>query len=541
MKFWRKLAVCSTVVAMLTGCSFASTDSGTITQRGSGPITVALTANLMTMDQTLANDGSSFSLLSTCMSGLTQWTPEGTVISDMADWEISEDGLTYSFHIFEDANWSNGEPVTAQDFVFSWQRLADPDTASEYSFILDTIHVKNAAKVITGELPVEELGIEAMDDKTFVVTLDLPCDFMLGLLAMPIMFPLNQAFFEAQGDQYGLGIDNILYNGAYTMTGWEEGSKYSFAKNPDYVHSADFPNEELVYRIVLETQTSILEYQQDNINLLVLNGEMVDQYKDDPGFHNVLVGTMWYLTLMLEDELVASRDFREFMLYAVDRDAIADSVLKNGSVPAEGIIGKTFTYENGVDFRDTAGSLTAYDVDKAKESWQKVKEEFGDQLSVELYYEDSDSAKSVAENIQQMFVNASDGELHVVMTSKPKKTRVEDMLNHEYQVMLTRWGPDFNDPQTFMDLFVTGADMNSGLYSNATYDELIEKGTKGEDAADSAKRWQDMIDAEKILIEEDIAIIPVYQEGNALMITPGVEGYIYTSGVSGVYRHLHWE
>ena len=549
MQAMKKLVASVMAIAMLTACSSSSGGSNTQpSAEASGepsgsankPITVALTANLMTMDQTLATDGSSFSLLSTCMSGLTQWTSDATVVADMAEWEVSEDGLTYTFRSFEDANWSNGEPVTADDFVYSWRRLANQDTASEYAFMLDTIHVKNAAAVTAGELPVEELGVEAVDEKTFVVNLELPCDFMLGVLAMPIFFPLNQEFFEAQGDQYGLGIDNILYNGAYTMTGWEEGSTYTFTKNPNYVHAKDFPNETLVYRIVLETQTSILEYQQDNINLVVLNGEMVDQYKGEEGFHNLLVGTMWYLTLQLENEKVGNRDLREFIATAIDRTAIAENVLKNGSAEADGIIGHEFAFENGVDYRDTAGDLTEFDLDKAAASWAKAKEALGDSISLDLYYEDSDSAKAVAENLQQMLVTASGGELNVSMTCKPKKTRVEDMLNSNYEVMLTRWGPDYNDPQTFLDLFTTGNDMNSGLYSSAAYDELVFKGTRGEDAANSEARWQDMIDAEKILIQDDIAIVPVYQEGQALMITPGVEGYIFASGVSGVYRHLHW-
>ena len=459
----------------------------------------------------------------------------------MASWEISEDGLTYTFHIFEDANWSNGAQVTADDFVYGWRRLADPETGSEYAFILDTIHVVNAAEVHAGELPLEELGVEAPDSKTFIVHLSLPCDFMLGLLANPVLFPLNQEFFEAQGDQYALSIDNLLFNGEYLMTGWDEGTAYTFTKNPDYVHADDFTNETLVYRILLETQTSILEYQQDKVNLVPMNGEMVDMYKEEEGFHNRLEGTMWYLIPMLEDEIMANADFREFLAYAVDGNAIGESVLKDGSIKADGFIGHSFAFdENGVDFRDTAGTLTEYNPEKAKEAFDRAREALGDTITINLYYEDSDSAKNVAENLQQMLLGAAGEGLEVTMTCKPKKTRVQDLLNHNFQLMLTRWGPDYADPQIFLDMFVTGNEMNSSLYSSEKNDELIIRGTRGEDASDSAARWQDMIDAERVLIAEDHALIPVYQQGSALMITPGCEGYLFLSAASGVYRHLHW-
>ncbi|MBQ1467181.1 MAG: peptide ABC transporter substrate-binding protein [Solobacterium sp.] len=535
------LAMLSAIV--FTGCSGGSSPApaGTEQASTSKPITVALTANLITMDSTLAADGSSFTMLSACMSGLTQTALDGTMAPDMATWDISDDGLTYTFHIFENANWSNGDPVTANDFVFSWRRLADPQVASEYASLLDTLHVVNATECIAGEKPLEELGVKAIDDKTFEVSLYLPCDFLLSLVSMGIFFPINQKFFEAEGDSYGQGIDHLIYNGEYTMTGWDEGTAYTFTKNPDYVHAADFKNETIIFRIVLETQTAILEYQQGNINILTLTGEMVDMYKNEPGFRTRKQANIWYLSPMVKDPVMSNRDLREVISYAVDREAIAVSVLKDGSSAAQGVIGKDFAFsDSGSDFRNDAGSLVSYDPEKAAAAFAKAKEALGDTISIDLYYEDSDSAKAVAENIRQMLVTNLEG-LEVSMTCKPKKTRIMDMLSHQFQIMLTQWGPDYADPQSTLDLFMTGNGLNGADYSSEEYDAIMLKATKGEDASDSEARWKDMIEAERIVVAQDYGVIPLYQGGSAMMITPGIEDVLFFTTGSGTYRHCHWE
>ncbi len=547
MQKWKKMLITALSAAMFAGCSSSSGgeagNGNTSTETGSAgkPITIALTSNLMTMDATQAADGSSLTMLSACMSGLTMTAKDGTMVPDMAEWEVSEDGLTYTFHIFEDAKWSNGDPVTAHDFVYSWRRLADPAMAADYQTLPDTLHIVNAAEVISGEKPTEELGVRAVDDKTFEVSLSLPCDFLLSLVSFPPFYPINQAFVEAEGDAYAQGIDHLLYNGEYTMTGWEEGASYTFTKNPDYVHADEFKNESLIFRIVLETQTAILEYQQGNINILTMTGEMVDLYKNQPGFHTRKQASMWYLSPMVNDPVMSNKDLREAISYAVDREAITSSVLKDGSIPAVGIIGRDFAFDaNGVDFRDSSEDLCGYDPDKAKEAFARAKEALGDTITIDLYYEDSDSAKAVAENIQQMLVTTLEG-LEITMTCKPKKTRIQDMLSHNFQLMLTLWGPDYADPQSTLDIFTTGNAINGADYSSAEYDELIRKATRGEDAADSAARWQDMIDAEKIVIAQDHAVIPLYQVGSAMMITPGIEDVLFFTTGTGTYRYVHWE
>ena len=542
--------------AMLAGCGGGGSSSGATSTDGAASggsasgdastVTVAIDADLNTMDYEIATDGNSFIMQSLVMSGLTELAADGSPLPELAEsWDVSDDGLVYTFHL-ADAKWSNGDPVTASDFVYAWQRLDNPDTASEYAFILDTVHIANAAAVNAGEADPSELGVKAVDDKTLEVTLTLPCDFFLSLLAFPSFFPLNQKFYEAQGDQFALSPDNLLYCGPYTMTGYQQGSEYTFEKNPDYFKADQMTDyvDKIVFRYLQDTQSAMLDYQSGNLDVVKLQGDQVDQYSGTEGFTNRMTGYLWYLSIDFntsvhpENSQFANVNLRKAMSLAIDRDTIAANVLKDGSIGADGLIPKDLaTGPSGEDFREENGKLTEYNLDQAKEYYAKALEELGtDTVSFELLYEDSEASKAVAEYIQS---NLKAIGMDVTLNSKPKKTRLQLMNDKDYNVALTRWGPDYADPETYFDLFTTdNTANNSGSYSNADYDALVKAAGSGEDATDSAKRWQDYLDAEKIIVQDDPGVIPVYQNGGAMMINPKVTGIEFHSASVDSYRHI---
>ena len=541
--------------AMLAGCGGSSASGATSTDGAASggsasgdasTVTVAIDADLNTMDYEIATDGNSFIMQSLVMSGLTELAADGSPLPELAEsWDVSDDGLVYTFHL-ADAKWSNGDPVTASDFVYAWQRLDNPDTASEYAFILDTVHIANAAAVNAGEADPSELGVKAVDDKTLEVTLTLPCDFFLSLLAFPSFFPLNQKFYEEQGDQFALSPDNLLYCGPYTMTGYQQGSEYTFEKNPDYFKADQMTDyvDKIVFRYLQDTQSAMLDYQSGNLDVVKLQGDQVDQYSGTEGFTNRMTGYLWYLSIDFntsvhpENSQFANVNLRKAMSLAIDRDTIATNVLKDGSIGADGLIPKDLaTGPSGEDFREENGKLTEYNLDQAKEYYAKALEELGtDTVSFELLYEDSEASKAVAEYIQS---NLKAIGMDVTLNSKPKKTRLQLMNDKDYNVALTRWGPDYADPETYFDLFTTdNTANNSGSYSNADYDALVKAAGSGEDATDSAKRWQDYLDAEKIIVKDDPGVIPVYQNGGAMMINPKVTGIEFHSASVDSYRHI---
>ena len=533
----KKLLTLLLILALLVGC----TGNGGNNENTDGTVlNVATDTDLSSMDHHVATDGTSFIAQSLILSGLTELDENNMPVAELAEtWDISADGLVYTFHL-ADAEWSNGTPVTAADFVFGWQRLADPASAAEYQFIISTINLKNADAVIAGELPVSELGVKAIDDKTLEVTLDAPCDFLLGLMAFPTFFPLNEAFYNEQGDQYALSPANLLSCGPYIMTSWTAGNSFSFTKNENYFRADEFEDavDVINYKFIQDTQSAMLEYQSSKLDVVKLSGEMVDAYANEEGFTNRLQGYLWYLSLNFTTEKIQNDDLREALALAIDRETIATAVLKDGSVAADGIVPIALsTGPDGKDYRETAGTLTSYDPTAAAAAYEKAKAALGGDVTLELLFEDTEASKAVAEYIQHCWETNLPG-ITVNLNSKPKKTRLELMTNQEFEVALTRWGPDYADPQTYLDLFVsTNADMNSGRYNSAEYDATELNATTGEASKNSQERWNLLVQAEKILLDDN-GVIPVYQNGGAMMIRPTVKGIEFHSAGVDSYRHV---
>jgi len=537
MKKLKVLLILGLVLALFTGCSSSSDGGdGETTKK---ILTVATDTDLSTMDQNIATDGTSFIAIQACISGLTQLDADGVVLPELAEtWDVvfNDDGTTvYTFHL-ADANWSNGTPVTAADFVFDWQRLADPATASEYNFIVSTIKLHNADAVIAGEMPVDQLGVKALDDKTLEVTLDLPVDFFLSLMAFPTFFPLNEEFYLAQGDQYAVTPANILACGPYVMTEWISGNSFTFEKNETYFKADDVQIDGITFKYIQDTQSAMLEFESGNLDYVKLSGELVEAYSDDDEFVQRLQGYLWYLSINFNDESINSVNLRKAISTVINRESIAVNILKDGSIAAEGIVPKLLaTGPDGKDYRTTAAVLVTTDITQAQAYWQAAKVDLGvDTLNIELLFEDTEASKAVAEFIQSEIETNLEG-LTVTLKSQPKKSRLELMRSGDYQIGLHRWGPDYADPQTYLDLFLT--DNNNAGYSSVAYDATVLEATTGETAKDSTARWAMLKEAERILLEDDCAVVPIYQNGGALMISSKVHGIeLHTVGIDSFAR-----
>lgn len=502
-------------------------DSGS----GGNVLNVHSDVEVASMDPQIATDGTSFEVIAAITDGLYALDGEGNAVPALVDSvEKSEDGMSYTFKL-KDAKWWNGTPVTANDFVFAWRRAVDPAVASEYAFIIGIAGVKNADAIAAGEMPLEELGVTAVDDKTLQVDLDVPVPFFDSLMVFPTFYPVNEEFYKECGDQFASTPDTILGNGPFKMVSYEPAATtIVLEKNKDYYDAEHVQLDGIKYQVIKDSQQAMLAYQNGDLDVVTLSGEQVEQFQADPEFKNIMGSYLWYVSPNQTVKGLENLNLRKALSLAYDKEAICNNILKDGSIPAYFNVPKLLaTSPSGTDFREDVGSdYYKEGKEKAKEYWEAAKKELGvDSLSYTMIVEDTESAINVAQFIQAEIQATLPG-ITITLEQMPKKNRVERLEQGEFELGLTRWGPDYADPMTYLDMWTTNSPNNYGFWSNAKYDEIIESAKKGELATDVNKRWEALVEAEKIAID-DVVIMPVYQKGNAVMQRTGVENVEYHS------------
>ena len=492
---------------------------------------VMLETPVESLDPQQSTDGTSFEIIADYTDGLTQMDADGQAVPAIAEsWETSEDGLTWTFHLREDAKWSNGEPVTAKDFVFAWQRAVDPDVASEYAYMLSDIgQVKNAAEIIDGTMDKSELGVTAVDDHTLEVQLVAPVSYFTSLMYFPTFYPVNEDFFNTCADTFATSPETTLSNGAFILDTYEPAAtEFHLTKNPDYYDADSIQLAGLDYQVIQDSQTALMSFQNGELDMTLVNGDQVDQVQDDPAFTAVGAGYLWYVTPNIAGvEELQNDNIRKALTFAIDREAITTDVLKDGSKPTFTAVPMDFAAgPDGSDFsadQEKFSDVCAYDTEKALEYWNKGLEELGvDSLEFEMVVDSDDAPQKVATVLQEQWQTALPG-LTINIKVEPKKQRVQDLQDGTYELGLTRWGPDYADPMTYLGMWVTNNSNNYGLWSNEEYDNIIAECTTGELAMDAEKRWERMYDAEKIVMDESV-IFPLYTQCNAEMISTKVTG-----------------
>ncbi|MED4268746.1 peptide ABC transporter substrate-binding protein [Geobacillus stearothermophilus] len=473
------------------------------------------TSEIPSLDPALATDQVSFIVLNNVMEGLYRLGKDNKPVPGVAEsYTVSEDGKTYTFKLRQDAKWSNGDPVTAHDFVFAWRRVLDPKTKAEYAYIM--YDIKNAAAVNTGKLPVDQLGVKALDDYTLQVELENPIPYFISLTVFGTFMPQNEKFVKAQGDKYGLEANTTLYNGPFVLSEWKHEQGWTYAKNPNYWDKDTVKLEKINVKVVKETATMVNLYDTKKADRVILSAEFVDKYKNDKNFHTYLEPSIFWLRMNTKKEPLNNVNARKAIAMAIDKEAMVNTLFNNGSVVANYAVPKDFvTGPDGKDFRDANGDLVSYNVDEAKKLWEQAKKELGkDKFTIELLNYDDDVAKKVGEYLKEQLEKNLPG-LTVNIKQQPFKQKLELESNMQYELSFSGWGPDYQDPMTFLDLWTTNNPHNQTGWSNAEYDKLI-KDAKTTLLGDLQARWDAMLKAEKILFEE-MPIAPLYQRGRAYL------------------------
>ena len=496
-------------------------------------------SEIPTMDTVLAEGSTSFTYINNVGEGLYRLDQNHKPVPALADGEpeISDDNLVYTFKLI-DSNWSNGEPVTAQDFVFAWQRAIDPATASPYGPYMMGGKIKNAEKITAAgakkeAYDVTELGVKALDDKTLEVTLEKPIAYWQDLFAFPTFYPQNQKFVEEKGEDFASNAENLLYNGPFVMETWEgtDASEWVLTKNPDY-HSADKVKlEKITVNVVKDSNSAVNAFEAGETDMTgLLSSDIVPSYEGDERMLSWMEATVFWIKLNQKNEALANVDIRKAIAMGFNKEDLAKSILNNGSVAANYFVPKDFVTLDGEDFREKNGDLITFNAEEAKKHWEAGLKALGkDKLELRYLGGDTEAAKKTDAYIKNQLETNLPG-LTVKLESVPFAVRLERDNAMDYDLQFAGWGPDYGNALSFTDLWITDGGSNRMGYANPEYDKLI-KDAQGELATDEKAQWEAQQEAERIMLEEDAGLAPVYQRAANILLNPNVKGLaIYNYG-----------
>ncbi|MGX7245461.1 peptide ABC transporter substrate-binding protein [Enterococcus quebecensis] len=487
-------------------------------------------AELLTLDTTQEEDFTSFNAQNQVLEGLYQLSQKDEVIPAVAKElpSISADKQTYTVSLRKDAKWSNGESVTSKDFLYAWKRAVTPETAPSYASLFVS-SIKNAKEIYLGKMSPDELGVQAPDDYTLVIHLIKPIPYFSSLLTFETFFPINEEFAEKQGDNYGTSSETTLYNGPFVLKGWEQNSEtWQYVKNPNYWDAKTVKIDEIQNTVVKSTSTAVNLYQTDELDRVVLDGEFSKQYKNDPDFQNQNDTKMGYLRFNQgQDKLLKNEQLRKAISLAIDRETFVNNVLGDGSIAATGFIPQNFVQnpKTGKDFRKENGVQQEFNKEVAKKAFEQAKKELNkDEITLVYLTKDTDTEKKTAEYLASQIAEVLP-EIKFEIVALPSNNVQDRYLSGEYDIAFGQWMPDFKDAITFLDMFTSTSGLNHINYKNPAYDQLIQA-TENADVADEEKRWSDFLKAEHMLLAEDYAIAPIYQQQTALLQKKNIENVV---------------
>lgn len=499
-------------------------------------------SELQTLDVSKVVDTVSSDMIANSTEGLYRLGKDSKVEPGLATkTQVSDNGLKYTFDLRKNSKWSNGDPVTAADFVYSWRRTVAPKTASEYAYIFEGI--KNAADVTAGKKPVSALGVKAVGKYKLVVTLDKELPYFKLLMGFTPFFPQNQKAVEKFGSKYGTSAKYMVYNGPYKMTEWTGSNlKWKLVKNKNYWDKKNVKLADVSFQVAKSPTTSYNLYQDDKLDETYLNAEQAKQLSNNKEFVSLKQSRSNYLEFNQTKKEFQNKKIREAISYAIDRQQLVNKVLGNGSLVSKSVVSKGLSSHKGQDFTAAASTTTGanYNKAKAQKLWKEGLEELGvKKLSFSLLGDDDDANKDVATYLQsQLETNLPGADVSVL--NLPKKTRITRSTDGQFDVVVSGWGADFSDPISFLDLFTKNNPYNNGKWENPEYDKLLTA-SKTTDVNKSDKRWNDLVTASKLLNKEQ-GVAPLYQLAQAQMLKSKVKGVIYnTAGVAFNFKEAYIE
>lgn len=539
--------------------STESTASGDSTPAASGDATAIFTPKTVDAAKTISlNAGMEPTGLNTLTStysiefSLFEHMYENLVTLDDDDntapgaaesWDYDEDTLTYTFHLRKDGVWTNGDPVTAKDFEFAWSQALNPDVASDYAYFL--YFIKNAEKYFNGEVTWDEVGVKVVDDYTLEVTMEQPTPYALFLFSFGTLAPINQRFYEAVGaDLYSTEAQYFCTNGPFALTEWSHNDKIVMQKNDAWHGAADVEVEEIDWKIITDANAALSSFLAGDLDMVGLGtGELIKQATAAGAtIQSYTDGTSFYIYFNNNDQYLSNVNLRRALFNAIDEQKEIDTVWQNDNEPMTSFTTPGVAAADGTSFAGKVGELYApsRDQEKAKEYLATALSELGctvDDLSAHLSIDCGDSATSIAEAsfYQEQWRQVLG--IEVTVNSMITKQGSQNRKTGNYVMSVTGWGPDYNDPNTFLDLWVTDGGNNQTGFSNERYDELIDLASK---ETDLEKRESYFIECEQIIADQ-LPIGPAFWRAPSYACSDKIKGGMHRStfqDINAVYVKL---
>ena len=523
MKFTKLFAAGATV--LIAGSTLAACGSNSNSSSSSAKKTINWmdSAEIPTMDISKATDVTSFNQLGNVEEGLYRLGKNSKVENALAtDTKVSKDGKTWTFTL-RDSKWSNGDKLTAKDFVYSWRRTVNPKTASQYAYLFEGIH--NATQISAGKAPVNSLGVKAEGDNKLVVTLDKRIPYFKLLMGFPLFFPQNQKVVEANGSKYGTSSKTTAFNGPFVQKGWT-GSNLSWklVKNKNYWDKKNVKLDAINYSVQKTPSTAYNLYQSNKLDATILDSQQTKNLKHQKGYTLRDTAATFYLQFNQKKKIFKNADLRRAISMSINRKALG-SALGGANTPATSLTSKGVVNHDGKDWSEVVGDKknAAYNPTAAKKLYKKALKELGvKNVSFTILSDDTDSGQKTTETLQSQLEENLKG-MKVSVANVPFKTRLNRSTSGNFDVVVSGWSADFADPISFVDLFTSKNAQNNGKWSNSQYDKLI---ADSKTTADTTKRWDDLEKAEKILLSDE-GIAPLYYKTEAWLVRPDIKGIVY--------------
>lgn len=437
----------------------------------------------------------------------------------------SKDGKTLIFDLKENAKWSNGDDVTANDFVYAWRKVVNPKTGSEYAYIMTDI--KNADDINAGKKPVESLGIKAINKHKLEIQLNRPIPYINELLTLSTFYPQNEKISKKYGEKYGTKVEKTVFNGPFKVDKWKHEDKILLSKNNNYWDKKNVKLEKVNYKVLKDKQVGASLYETGSIDDTLITADQVNKYKDSPALKKRITSGNFYIKLNQKKvKEFSNKNLRLAIARSINKQGYVDAVKNDGSSPSNTLTAKGVAkVEGDKDYTSTINSPLDFNPKLANENWQKAKKELKiEKFTFTMNTEDTPDAKISAEYIKSQVEKNLPG-ITLKIKQLPFKQRIALETKMNYEASLSGWGADYSDPTSYLGTMTKDNPQNNTGWNNTSFDNSYNE-VNGKLLKYIDKRNETMKNMEELLLN-DAPIAPIYQKGEAHLTNPQVKGLIY--------------